>query len=105
MAGERDVCSKAVALSLHAVAKREGRSFAAILFSSPGEWVSFLFNHNSANQRTAAGEECRLGLLEGIMKVATFFFGGGTDHESPLKEACRLIEEGAPNGVKPTSSL
>jgi uncharacterized protein with von Willebrand factor type A (vWA) domain len=31
------------------------------------------------------------------MQVATYFFGGGTDYESPLSEALRLIEFGGAN--------
>jgi hypothetical protein len=94
MAGDRDVSAKAAALALYAVARKETRPFAAILFSSPGEWVSFVFRVDQVLQHSSTGEEVRCGQLEGFMKVATFFFGGGTDYESPLTEARRLIEEG-----------
>jgi hypothetical protein len=94
MAGDRDVCAKAAALALHAVARKQGRPFAAILFSSPDQWVSFVFRTECVMERASTGEESRCGPLEGFMKVATFFFGGGTDYESPLKEARCLIEEG-----------
>jgi hypothetical protein len=88
------VLSLAAALALHSVTRKEGRPFAAILFSSPGDWVSFVFRNESVIEQTSTGEESRCGVLDGFMKVATFFFGGGTDYESPLNEARRLIEEG-----------
>jgi hypothetical protein len=94
MAGDRDVRAKATTLALHFVARKQGRPFATILFSSPGQWVSFVFRNEWVTERAATGEESRCCRLDGIMKVATFFFGGGTDYESPLKEARRLIEEG-----------
>ena len=94
MAGTRDVCSKAIALSLHKLAKESERPFAAILFSSAGEWVSFLFNRDSACRRIPSGQERRVPLLEGVVDFVTLFFGGGTDYESPLLEGRRLIDEG-----------
>jgi hypothetical protein len=94
MTGDRDIASKAAAIALYAVARKEGRPFAAILFSSPNEWLSFVFGKEPVVERASTGEETRCGILEAYLKVATFFFGGGTDYESPLKEACRLIEEG-----------
>lgn len=97
MAGERDISAKAASLSLNSVARKQGRPFAAILFSSPNETMSFLFRDTSVVSRPASGEETRLTLLEGIMSAATLFFGGGTDYESPLREALRLIETGGPD--------
>lgn len=94
MSGDRDVSAKAAALSLYAAARRERRPFAAILFSSPHETLSFLFRDGSVVSQTASGEERRLALVEGMMGFATFFFGGGTDYESPLLEALRLIDNG-----------
>jgi uncharacterized protein with von Willebrand factor type A (vWA) domain len=94
MAGDRDVAAKAAAIALYAVARKEERPFAVILFSSPDEWLSFVFRKESVLERASTGEETRCGILEAYLKVATFFFGGGTDYESPLKEAYRLIEEG-----------
>ena len=94
MAGSRDISAKAASLALHSMARRTDRPFAEILFSSPGEVMSFLFRHESVVARDGAGEEKRLGLLEGIMSAATFFFGGGTDYESPLRTAVALIENG-----------
>ncbi len=94
MTGDRDISAKAAALALYAIARKETRPFAAILFSSPGEWISFLFRADQVHQNSSTGEEVRCGQLEGVIKVATFFFGGGTDYESPLTEARRLIEEG-----------
>jgi len=94
MAGLRDVAAKAATLSLQAIARKECRPFAVVLFSSPGEWLSFRFGTQSVLSRKASGEESRLSLLDGIMNVATFFFGGGTDYESPLLEAQRLIDNG-----------
>jgi len=94
MSGDRDISAKAAALALYGIAKKENRPFAAILFSSRDEWISFLFSGSQVVSRTVSGEEAKLSVLEGIVQTATFFFGGGTDYESPLNEAVRLIGGG-----------
>jgi uncharacterized protein with von Willebrand factor type A (vWA) domain len=94
MSGDRDISAKAAALALYGVAKKENRPFAAILFSSRDEWISFLFSGSQVLSRTVSGDEAKLSVLEGIVQTATFFFGGGTDYESPLNEAARLIGGG-----------
>ena len=96
MAGTRDISAKAASISLQVLARKEGRPFAAILFSSAKQTVSFLFRDTFAVRRNSLGEEERLRLLHGIVSAATFFFGGGTDYESPLLEAVRLMENGGP---------
>jgi uncharacterized protein YegL len=94
MAGEHDLTSKAVALALRAIARKEHRPFAAILFSSRNEWISFLFRDDSVRSRESSGEEKQISFAEGVAGVATFFFGGGTDYECPLFEALKLIDAG-----------
>lgn len=44
MAGDRDVRAKAAALALLKLAHASGRPYAAILFSSPNQWISFAFD-------------------------------------------------------------
>jgi uncharacterized protein with von Willebrand factor type A (vWA) domain len=94
MAGDRDLAAKATALALLDIARKERRPYAAILFSSPGEWISFRFQNSSVDARMVSGEHQKLTLLEGILRTGTDFFGGGTDYESPLNETVCLIADG-----------
>lgn len=94
MAGARDIAAKAAALAILEIARKERRPFAAILFSSKAEWISFVFHDSQVTVREPSGAQKNISLLEGIFQTATFFFGGGTDYQSPLTEAARLIESG-----------
>jgi hypothetical protein len=94
MAGDRDLAAKATALALLDITRNERRPYAAILFSSSDEWISFRFQNSSVTTRKPSGEPQKLTLLEGIIDAGTTFFGGGTDYESPLNEAVCLIRDG-----------
>jgi hypothetical protein len=94
MAGDRDLAAKATTLALLDIARKEHRPYAAILFSSQDEWISFRFQNSCVDARRASGERQKLTLLEGIVGAGTTFFGGGTDYESPLNEAVCLITDG-----------
>lgn len=81
MAGENEVWSKAVALALFFVAARERRAFACIHFGSKEELRTFRF----PDPKKAPPSE--------VAEMASFFYGGGTDFEAPLKEALRVLTE------------
>lgn len=81
MAGDRELWSKAVALALLEIAKRQKRSFALLHFSrsvgcrliwdrgpNPPEW-------------------------DKVIEAMEYFSGGGTDFEPVLKEALQIIEK------------
>ena len=76
----REAWSKAFALSLCDVAKREGRDFVYIGFSSTKQqWVCDL--SGAANT------------LDNVVEFTEHFFNGGTHYETPLAMALELIEE------------
>jgi uncharacterized protein with von Willebrand factor type A (vWA) domain len=78
MAGQKEIWSKAVALTLLDIARRERRRFRAILFSSP---ESGLFTLDLNRGERYASD------LEGALDLADYFAGGGTDFEHPLDAA------------------
>ena len=78
MAGPKEIWSKAVALTLLDIARRERRRFRAILFSSP-ETGLYTLDLNRG-ERYASD-------LEGALDLADYFAGGGTDFEHPLDAA------------------
>jgi uncharacterized protein with von Willebrand factor type A (vWA) domain len=78
MAGDKELWSKAVALTLLDIARRERRRFRAILFSSP-ETGLFTLDLNRG-ERYASD-------LQGALDLADYFAGGGTDFEHPLDAA------------------
>lgn len=75
----KDFWSKAICCSLLEVALSNNKNFASIHFSSKGKFVINKINKESYS-------------LEAVMKMACNFLGGGTDFETPLKEAKRLLE-------------
>jgi len=79
MAGPLEIWSKALVLSLLELASTEGRAFALIAFSDAASpaWV--------VPAGTRPGPEAILAQLEG-------FRSGGTDFESPLREALKTID-------------
>ncbi|MCM1149313.1 MAG: hypothetical protein NC319_04365 [Butyricicoccus sp.] len=78
--GDDAAWGKAVALTLLDIATDSKRSFALIHFSGPGSFKSDIFRPGSySEQDKMAAAEC--------------FLGGGTDFETPLREAVRLISE------------
>jgi uncharacterized protein with von Willebrand factor type A (vWA) domain len=78
MAGDKELWSKAVSLTLLDIARRERRRFRAILFSSP-ETGLYTLDLNRG-ERYASD-------LQGALDLADYFAGGGTDFEHPLDAA------------------
>ncbi|NLH00262.1 MAG: VWA domain-containing protein [Chloroflexi bacterium] len=81
MGGWREEWSKAVALALFQIAAQEKRAFTCIHFGSRDQLQVYKF----PNPRTNSSKE--------IADMASFFFGGGTNFESPLKKAIEIIQE------------
>lgn len=79
-AGQPAAWGKAVALTLLEIAESEGRKFALIHFSGPGNVKTDIF---IPKQYT----------LEDKLRAAETFLDGGTDFYSPLKESLRLMQE------------
>lgn len=80
--GENAAWGKALALAVQDICAHEGREFALIHFSGKDEVRTdrFLPGKFTAEELLAAAEH---------------FFDGGTDFETPLKEALRLMDEEA----------
>ena len=78
MAGDKELWSKAVALTLLEIARRQRRLFRFIGFSSP-ETPLFVRDLNPREHW-----EIR---MDRVMDVAEYFPGGGTDFETPLSAA------------------
>ena len=77
--GDDAAWGKAVALALLDIAADNGRSYALIHFSGPGSFRTDIFRPGSySTQDKMAAAEC--------------FLAGGTDFETPLKEAIRLMD-------------
>jgi uncharacterized protein with von Willebrand factor type A (vWA) domain len=69
---------KALALTLLDAAARDGRSFALVHFSGKGKFKTDIFRKGKYT-------------TEDIFTAAETFLGGGTDFETPLAEALRII--------------
>lgn len=80
MAGDLNAWGKAVALTLLDIAAGDNRSFALIHFSGPSSVKTDIFR---PSQYTMAEK----------MAAAQTFLDGGTDFESPMWEAMRLMTE------------
>ncbi len=83
MAGEKELWSKAVALTLMDIARRHRRLFRAVMFSS-GDTLKVL----DLNRERRYQPE-----LAKVLEMAEYFPGGGTDFERPLDAALELLEE------------
>ncbi|HEY3958656.1 MAG TPA: VWA domain-containing protein [Streptosporangiaceae bacterium] len=77
----REAWAKACALALLDQARTARRDFAGILFSSAGEQMTFRF---PAARPAAIGD---------VLDFAEFFYGGGTDFQTPLDAAADLLED------------
>lgn len=86
MAGTREYSSKGIALALMEIAKEQGRDFAMIQFSGPGQIQDFV------------AKKGRCEMLD-LFSELEFFFNGGTDFETPLKRSIKLIEDSAFNNA------
>ncbi len=84
MAGEKEIWSKAVALTLLEIARRERRRFRAILFSSPETGLRTLDLNKGERWSTD---------LSATLELADYFAGGGTDFEGPLDAAVECLGE------------
>lgn len=71
---------KAVALALLDIAMRDQLRFAMIHFSGKGHFKTDLFIPRQYDQ-------------EDVLRAAELFLSGGTNYETPLQEALRLMEE------------
>lgn len=80
MSGTPEYASKGIALALMEIARKERRDFAMIQFSDQDSIRSFAVKRGELN---------RLELLSEL----EFFFGGGTDFQSPLRQAMHLIDD------------
>jgi len=78
MAGSREVWSKGFALALMSVAQKQRRDFALVHFGARGETTTHEFPASKHRDPTDACME--------------FLGSGGTDFQSPLDEATKLIE-------------
>ncbi len=78
MAGEKEIWSKAVALTLLEIARRQRRLFRFICFSS-AETPLFTLDLNPRERHEVQ--------VDRALDVAEYFPGGGTDFETPLSAA------------------
>jgi uncharacterized protein with von Willebrand factor type A (vWA) domain len=82
MAGEKEIWSKAVALTLLEIARRQRRLFRFICFSSP-DTPLFMLDLNPRDHHLVREERA--------LDVAEYFPGGGTDFETPLDAAAEAL--------------
>ena len=82
-AGMVEMWEKGIALALLAIARREKRAFAVVHFASAHE----IFVQKWSRPKDASPTE--------LVQMAQHFFNGGTDFESPLREAVRIMDEAA----------
>lgn len=84
MAGEKEIWSKAVTLTLLEIARRQRRPFQSICFSSEDTPLQVL----DMNPRERYGVE-----MEKVMDLAEYFPGGGTDFQKPLDAALECLKK------------
>ena len=78
--GDPAAWGKAVALTLLEIAADSGRSFALIHFAGPGNFKTDLFRPGTYN-------------IANKLFAAETFLNGGTDFQTPMEEALRLMNE------------
>jgi uncharacterized protein with von Willebrand factor type A (vWA) domain len=84
MAGDKEMWSKSVCLSLLEIAKRQRRKFSVVIFSSKGAPLG-IFDSDGKK---------RWGMKEDdIIELAEYFPGGGTDFEDPLDKALEFLQK------------
>ena len=76
----KEVWSKAVLVALLAIAHKQRRDFAVIYFSSPGQVRTFRFPRAVASSQD-------------LIKMAEFFFGGGTSYDAWMRDSLAMTEE------------
>jgi uncharacterized protein with von Willebrand factor type A (vWA) domain len=79
-AREESAWGKAVALALLDIAMRDSRKFALIRFSGLGSFKTHVFVPGGYDAND-------------VLNAAESYFNGGTDFETPLKEAVKLMEK------------
>lgn len=84
MAGEKEIWSKAVTLTLLEIARRQRRPFQSICFSSEETPLQVL----DLNPRERYEIE-----MEKVMDLAEYFPGGGTDFQKPLDAALECLKK------------
>ncbi|HEY6419248.1 MAG TPA: VWA domain-containing protein [Candidatus Binataceae bacterium] len=84
MQGDKELWSKAVALTLMDIARRQRRLFRAVMFSSGDGSLKVL----DLNRERRYQPE-----LKKVIEMAEYFPGGGTDFEQPLDAALGLLSE------------
>lgn len=84
MAGDKEIWSKAVTLTLLDIARRERRRFRAILFSSAETGLATFDLNRGEHYRSS---------LQGALDLADYFPGGGTDFERPLDAAVTCLAD------------
>ena len=95
MAGEPEHVAKAIGLGLLEIACAQNRRFVAIVFGSRHEWLWFRFAGGTVEVRGPNQSTAHVSLPEGLVSMATGFFGGGTDFETPLQLATEAIADDA----------
>ncbi len=83
MAGEKEIWSKAVTLTLLEIARRQRRLFRSICFSSRETPLQVLDMNRKERYAPEMGK---------IMDLAEYFPGGGTDFETPLNAALECLK-------------
>jgi len=84
MAGEKEIWSKAVTLTLLEIARRQRRPFRSICFSAEDAPLQIL----EMNPRERYEVE-----MEKVMDLAEYFPGGGTDFKKPLEAALECLKQ------------
>jgi uncharacterized protein with von Willebrand factor type A (vWA) domain len=87
MAGDKEIWSKAVTLTLLDIATRQRRRFRSICFSSPETPLQVLDLNLRRQQVTD---------MQQVFELAEYFPGGGTDFQKPLTAALECLR-GAPH--------
>jgi uncharacterized protein with von Willebrand factor type A (vWA) domain len=84
MAGEKEIWSKALSLTLLEIAQRQRRAFRSICFASADTPLQVL---DLNGRRRYAAE------LDKILQLAEYFPGGGTDFQKPLDAALTYLRQ------------
>jgi uncharacterized protein with von Willebrand factor type A (vWA) domain len=92
MAGDKELWSKAVALTLLEIARREGRAFRVLYFSSREAPLRAFECLPRARRGKKPVGRAAVAFPE-VVALCEYFPGGGTDFEKPLEEARAVLEE------------
>lgn len=84
MEGDKEMWSKAVALTLMDIARRRRRLFRAVMFSSGDVSLKVLDLNRERRYQPD---------LNKVVEMAEYFPGGGTDFEAPIDAAVELLAE------------